>query len=402
MLNLFLFITFAFPKAGIKINDIPITLQIVLFIICIALYKNTIIKVFSKTKEFTILYMLFSFILLCTLIINYGNIKNYYLLVTIVLITSPLAIGLGYKAKYEKIMKIICIALIITGLYSILQWNIGIEKTKIEGLNIAYGDTFSSKPIGYGFDELEAQKMPSTYQNGNLVGIFYILGIACMVEWKATTKKYKKLKLIAILLGACGIFLTGSRTIMISFIIMILLYGLDRILKDKARRTKYLKMASILFILAIIIITFVYVKNKDMINVMINRYITQTIQDKTATGRTILIENFVNYIKEVNIVEKIRILFLGMDWLDVQTSEGLLYIFAFYGSIAFVLTFMMFYITIKHTYKISNIIGIAFFSILIAFLADSSFNYPPILIIYFLIVGIYLKKGEIKFVEGEK
>ena len=47
------------------------------------------------------------------------------------------------KNKY----KIIIISMIITGMYSVLQWTVGLEATKIPGLNIAYGDTFADKPI---------------------------------------------------------------------------------------------------------------------------------------------------------------------------------------------------------------------------------------------------------------
>ncbi len=394
MINLFLFITFAFPKAGIKIDNIPLTVQMVLFVICVVLSIKVFTKIYEKMKSFAYSYILFSVILLLVAILNFKNIKSFYLLVTMVLITSPLAICIGYKANYNKAIKIMCIALIITGVYSLLQWSIGIEKTKIPGINIAYGDSFAYKSIGYGFFGAEALKMPSTYQNGNLVGIFYILGIACMLEWTTEERKYMIMKYVSIILATIGIVLSGSRTIMAIFILMVVLIISNIFKTKKEMRKKYLRIIGAILIITIIVCITIYIIDKKDIDTLIYRYVTQTIMDKTASGRTIQLKNLFNSIAQANIFEKIRTLLLGMDWSNVKQVEGLFYILSFYGGIAFVTLIALFCIVIRNVYKTNKTISIALSVVLIAFFVDSSFNYPPILINYFLIVGMYIKKNE--------
>lgn len=390
MINFFLFITFAIPKAGIKLSGMPITLQILMFVLCIVICRKDILKVLNKNPKFTILYIIFCIILFFTLLLNYKSIQGFYLLVTLVLIFSPLALGIGYKANYEKLMRIMCIALILTGTYSILQWTVGIEATKIPGITIAYGDSYENKPIGFGFNEVEAIKMPSTYQNGNLVGMFYILGFACMIEWKKKGKeKYRILRIISIIMSIVGICLSGSRTAMIPFVIMIFLMILNLIIRKKIIHARALMITSILIC---IIFSIVYSANKDTVNRLIDRYIVQTFSDSTGSGRTTLIKELFEEVDGLSFYEKLRLTFFGLDWENVKTSEGLLYIFAFYGTIAFITSIGMFLMISKKMYKINNTIGIACFTILIAFMVDSVFNYPPILINYYIVVGAYVKK----------
>lgn len=342
--------------------------------------------------------MIYVIIILTVVIININQMELFRIAISIVLIVSPLAIGIGYKVNLNTFYKIIIVSMIITGLYSLLQWTIGIEATKIPGLNIAYGDTFADKPIGYGAGGMEALKMPSTYQNGNGVALFFLLALFLIIPWKTNKKG---IKFVAILFAIIGILLSGSRSALIPFILLVP-YAIKKIYD--ILKTKKQKIIMILFLIVGISSLLVYLiySKSELVEYMFNRYIVQTIMDPTGSGRTTQIQEVIESITNQNFILVIKSLILGNDWENVVASEGIFYFVSFYGIICAIAFCVLLLYPISKLYKNNKIEVLGLIAVFIAFMVDSSFNYPPGLMNYFLIVGVMFQRQRIREKEKNK
>lgn len=393
MIYLFEFMNTAFPKAGIMFGGVSVTVAEILFIFSIMLCFKDMFKVFLRIKGLFIIYFMFSFIIIISLISNLKFISLGAVFTSIILIISPLTIIIGYNLNYEKAVKILVIALLITSIYSIMQWFIGIEKTAIYGLNIAYGDSFLDKPMGWGENGREAIKMPSTYQNGNGVALFYALAISLLMSYKFKKSKLEKVKKISIFLGVVGLILSGSRSTIIPFVLF-LPYILKNILV-KLKKKNQILVLSILVFLIVFLGSYIINFNSEFIAQAIDRYVIDTISDPTGNGRIPQVINLFNTFFNGGVLEIIKNLTVGVCWdLNVFT-EGLLYILGKYGVIAFITFIILLLKPIYLMFKRNNkLIAIGLLCVFVAFLVDTSFNYPPGLMNYFLIVGLFLRKEE--------
>lgn len=388
LLYLFMFFTLAFPKSGIKIGGISVTVSLILFMIIIISNIKDILIYMKKNKIFLFIYAFYLMSLLSVTLINMQYCSTFQLAVVVILISSPLTIIIAPKVDKYIMFKLICISLIITGGYALLQYTIGIEKTAIYGLNIAYGDSFGLKPIGNGANGLEAIKMPSTYQNGNGVGLFYLLAIPCVILWRVNTKEDKYLKLVSIFLGIIGILLSGSRSIMIPFVI-----SLPFIIKNIYRNIKGKNKILFLMILTIFFIGILfYIINGDseFVKNMVDRYIIQTIKDPTATGRTTQYSKLFEDLYNSDLLTFTKILFLGYSWENAYFAEGVLYIFSYFGIIGFISFNLLLLYPIIKVISYSSLISIGLLCVYFCFLIDTSFNYPPGLMNYFMISGFFI------------
>ena len=393
MIYLFEFMNTAFPKAGIMFGGVSVTVAEILFIFSIMLCFKDTFKVFLKIKGLFIIYLMFSFTIIMSIISNLEFISLGAVFTSIILIISPLTIIIGYNLNYEKAMRILVIALVITSIYSIMQWFIGIEKTAIYGLNIAYGDSFLDKPMGWGVNGREAIKMPSTYQNGNGVALFYALAISCLLSYKFKQSKVEKIKKISIFLGGIGLILSGSRSTIIPFIVF-LPYIFKNILGKLKKKNQILVLAIVVFLivfLGIYIINF----NSEFIAQAIDRYVIDTISDPTGNGRIPQIVNLFNTFLNETFLGIIKNLIVGVYWNINVFTEGLLYILGKYGVVAFITFIILLVKPIYLMFKKNNkLMAIGLLCVFVAFIVDTSFNYPPGLMNYFLIVGLFLKKED--------
>lgn len=388
--NIFLFMTMAFPKAGILIASTPITIAEILFAICIIKYRGYIYNFFKKNKYWTACYGLYAITIIIATLINLNEAPLFRIAISVVLIISPLSIGIGESLKTSKSIKIITICLIIVGMYALIQWSFGINNTKVEGLTYAYGDTLDDKTNGYGVDGKEAIKMPSTYQVGNGAGLFYILALAALLSYKFQNKILKN---FAIFIGLIGLLMSGSRSIIIPVVILIpyVIYSLYKKIKTNRGRQIFLLVIFLIFVTAILYITLF---NSDLIEYAYNRYILTTLSDSTGSGRTTMIKESFEEISKLNFLEKVRAIILGVPWEIGATSEGILYTFFKYGIITMISFLAILILPIIKLFKDGNkIMAIGLLGVFIAFCVDSSFNYPPSLMNYFLLAGIFLNYG---------
>ncbi len=376
LITLFILLCFAFPKAGAVVGDTTITVQEIVFLLLLIINFKKIKELIYKDKKvfgFVIVLIFFSIIIF---LLNIPNFSLFWILSTVVFVVSPLGYYLCDNININKINKILCFSILITCLFAIIQYIFGIEETKIPGLTIAFGDSYSSKPIGW-TSEGTAIKIPSTYQNGNGFGLFLSLTIPYLIANRFKQRKWQILKYIAVVLGFFGLFLAGSRTAVISFLlasIVIAIFNLHKIQNFKIRKN-FLVLFYILIIAAIIAITI----NWDYIY---SRFILSLLNDTSGNGRLPQYERLKDTFFDESVLRNI---FFGISWDRAVYTEGFLCILSHHGLFV-MLIYVFFLFSYLFDRNISFIIKIGLLATLISFSVDSSFHYMPGVINYFIIV----------------
>ena len=194
-----------FPKAGIKLNGIPITVGNVFFAITFFVWIINKIKI-GKIKSYKISAILIFEILYCILkyTIIYARIGTIIPSLTFIipLIIYPIMFFVAVdmidsKEKIDKILKIIIYGFFFLCFYAILQYIIGIDKCDIPGLTVNLSDYKEMGTLWFmkkanGTDQANA-KIVSTYQNGNLFGINLIFIYPLVYYYYSKNEKIRNL-----------------------------------------------------------------------------------------------------------------------------------------------------------------------------------------------------------------
>jgi len=390
MISLFQFITMAFPKAGALVSGVPITVSMILLVLVLMRYFPYSFIAMNKIRGVLPVYSAFCVLVVLVIILNLDGGEASKIPEAFVIMASPLAIGLGYKAKPHNAIKIIKVSLLIVGLYAVAQFNLGVVATTVEGLNVSMGDSLTNKPIGYGLsDDYEASKMPTTYQNGNAAGLFYLLAIPVLISNKTYGIRQNIYKYTCISIGIIGLLLSGSRSALFPCIMGIPFFWLY--VKRKLSYSGQLQF--IFWTFMFLSASFIYLSmfSSDLVAFLFDRYFTQTVNDPTGANRTTLFLALFEIISNLDLLGQIRLLFFGLPWENLGYVEGVVYIYAFYGTIVFCLFLLLLFLPLCYAYKANKIISVGITTVFIAFLIDRSFCYPPSLILYFFIVGLTIR-----------
>ena len=290
LLIITIFFNVWFPKAGIKLAGIPLTVGNVFLGLTFVLWfllKIRDRKIKITKLGFIIISGTFYFILKYILIVSkFSNIAAYMTYI-IPLIIYPLMFFLtadiiDSKEKADKVFKVIYYGFMFLCFYSLLQFFFGIEKTAIPGLTVNLTDYrtmgsqwFLQKSNGV---DVSSAKIVSTYQNGNLLGINLLL--LYPIIYLALKKKDKGFEVMFSLILFIGCtFLTLSRTAWLG-IVLFIFFG---ILFERDRTKKSFLVRFLLIILCIICIIFVF----NFMPSVANRFLDTSPSDWISmSGRT--------------------------------------------------------------------------------------------------------------------
>lgn len=386
LIDLFEFMTFAFPKAGAQLG-VPITIAMFFFLFALLKCQYQVIPVFSKIKGLSTAYIVFAGCVVISLIFNLGDLSSFQVTVAMVVLASPLAVGIGYSADLQRALKILAVSLIIAGGYALIQRVAGIVTTAIPGLTYTFGQDLAAKPIGYGMAAVgEAQKMPSTYQNGNGAGLFYAMGIPILLSWVPLSVNWKLVKYLALFFGFFGLFLSGSRSIMFPFVLLFIFLLI--LVKNKLSYQKQILFLSAVFFIAALGTLYLMYANNQFLEGAYARYIQQTASDPTGAGRTSQFALAFTQVNQLNELGFLRFLLIGLPWSQLDTLEGLLSTLFCYGLFGFIGFLLLFMSALYHSFKMNLLASLGLVCIFLAFMVDGSFNFPPSLMNFFFLTGL--------------
>lgn len=263
MLLLTIFFSIWFPKAGIKLSGIPLTISNVLFGLTFILWFFKKLKK-VKLKVSSLGYLLIVTIAYCIFkyIIAYLGGKGFVESIgyIIPLIIYPLIFFVVFdevknQNHVNQIMKVIIYGFWFICLYSLLQYVVGINKCTIPGLTVNLSDYrqhgeywYMAKSNGTQVDEV---KIVSTYQNGNLFGIGILLIYPLIYNYYKKIKN-KKLENISLILFILCTFLILSRACWLGiavFIVVEIIFKKNRDLKDILKKILITILAGISVVL---------------------------------------------------------------------------------------------------------------------------------------------------------
>lgn len=391
--NLFVFISMTFPKAGIQLGSVPLTLSILLFIFVVLRNLNFVLPGLRTIRGLLPCYLLLLLFGIFVLLGNLGVISAYELCQALVVIASPLAITAVKRIDFEKGCKLTCVSLAIVSGFAILQRFFGIVYTSIPGLTFTYGQNLTNKAIGYGMaGTAEASKMPSSYQNGNGYGLFIAMAIPLLLLWQPKTKGWKHTKSITLLTGIVGMLLCGSRSIMFPFSAMCLfiLHNYQKKLPPKQRR---IFRNSAMFLLlggGLYLVLF----QSELFLDAYNRYVVQTVSDPTASGRTLQWANMAQIVSHYDAGHFLRFLLIGEQRGLPGGGEGLFEFLFHFGAPATIGLYGCLLAGILNCWKRARPVAYGLICIFLAFCVDQSYYYPPSLMNYFIVTMLALRVPE--------
>lgn len=407
--TIFLFVTFAFPKAGMLIYGIPVTISTILYALSLLILIPCILYYVQQNIAIVKYYIVYCIFVLLNTVLHIGRLPLKYYLFAVVVAFSPLAYLIGRNIKYELCMKVLCLAGIITGLYSVAQWLFGITQTTIPGITLALGDSWEDKPIGYGFTTLhEATKMPSTAQNGNNIAILCVLAIGTLLTWIPNTKKWFYAKWCSLGLFFTALILSGARSSVYPFFCLLPL-GVYGCWKQYHKRGKK-EWIAIILTLAVTALFILILMQIPQLTPLVNQetaidYIdgpSRLTEDiGTASGRFNIWNGMIQTLKdEYSFLDWTRLIFIGASGENMMMGgEGLPLFISMFGALSAVL-FMGMFIPILMLFKQTPTFIWATLSFAGALAVDSGYNYPPILIWFFVLAGVmmanYKEKDNIK------
>lgn len=218
-----MFINLAFPKAGIKLAGIPLTVGNMFFVFTFVFWLGKIVRNnklrSSKVHIIIVIFMLYCF-LKYTIAFKYDVTDISTLAVTFVPADIyPLSFFLTYdmvnsEERKKRLIRIVEISFYIITIYSIIQLIFGIGNVDIPGITVNYSDYVDMGQNWYmkksnGTSE-EVLKMVSTYQNGNLFGIGLLIIYPMLFNYYCMKENTKK-KIISLILFIVSIFICLSR-----------------------------------------------------------------------------------------------------------------------------------------------------------------------------------------------
>ena len=313
---LFLLVVFFnvwFPKAGIKISGIPLTVGNVFFMILLVLWFGMALirkKIKCPKPAVILLVGVVYFIVKYTYIVLSGSSFASNVTFIIPLILYPFGLFIGYEFIKNEKQKEIIINVIRYGFYficfyALLQYVVGIGGCDVPGLTVNLSDYREMGPQWYmqksnGTSE-ENAKIVSTYQNGNLFGINLIFIYPLIYYYLRNRKREKEIIFSLMLFIACS-FLTLSRTCWLGIVLFVFF---EIIMKREKNKTSLFRKGFVILLCMIsLVLVFMYVP------AVANRFFGTHASDWVSmSGRT---EGLMNVVNSILSKDNILLLFLSL------------------------------------------------------------------------------------------
>lgn len=212
------------PKAGIKSGAIPFPVSLAITLLCSLL----VLAVMRRTPETQALTARNFFAVMWALWVAFVVLRQVdsgaptVVTVTTLIWTLPplLVFAAAAKARaflddttLQRFRCKIVLSFIAVTVFGLIQLILGLQRTSIPGLTLALHDSYASKPLIFDTAMGTGTKIPSTYQNGNILGAVAAVFFVLMILWKSQQPTSTRGYWLAGLLSSGGLVLmAGSRT----------------------------------------------------------------------------------------------------------------------------------------------------------------------------------------------
>lgn len=236
LLFIMVFINVTFPKAGIKLGGIPLTVGNVFLMLTIMMWFFYVIWkrcfVFSTAEKYVILgciYWLIRFMF--TMVGGRVGLSDWVGFFVPLVIYPFTFIVMNYFITEQKqidfIIRMLLWGTVIVFVFGFLQAAFGIEKFSIPGLTVNYTDYISStnwyaEKYNGVQEGVTYSKTVSTYQNGNLLGVNILL-FCPMIYESIENKTWRNIYMLVFILFC---ILTGSKTCWVGIFIYLFIKGI--------------------------------------------------------------------------------------------------------------------------------------------------------------------------------
>lgn len=246
LLLITVFVNVTFPKAGVKLGGIPLTVGNVFLLLTIVFWVIYVVRskgfYFNKAEVFvicSIVYWAVRFLLVFVWgEIPFGELVGF--VVPTVIYPFMFIVFNKYvteQSQIDKIIKLLFWGSVIVCIFGFLQAIFGIERFSIPGLTVNLSDYLGSEnwyaEKYNGVQEgVDYAKTVSTYQNGNLLGVNIILFGPMICE--SIENKFKRLAYLLVFAMFC--VLTGSKTCWVGILLYLIIKGAPLLNKKIAKR----------------------------------------------------------------------------------------------------------------------------------------------------------------------
>ncbi len=395
----FLLIVFniLFPKCGIKVSGIPVTVGNVIFFIAI-LYLLLLggFKTLLKIESVILLLIYYWSIRLCI---------GYYLgddeqLSQFASLFMPLCV---YPLVFFVIVRYIdnndILNNVITWLkfsvwfvviYSVFQFLFGIGATTIPFLSVNYSD-YAEAPDSWWLQKFngsgESIKIVSTYQNGNLLGANLLL--LCPFVYRMINNQY--LKNVFVLLAFFSVIVAGSRSMYVGLFIFLFYKLCHYLLVNKT--IKKISILSVLFSIVCVIAISIFFFN-NVSNSFLNRIISVTDVDVLASGQG-RVDKFLIYLQWMLSNDSIMDVIFGSYGVNYRGGAfEMLYasLFVYGGLVGLGVTLYSIIYLLRVNYYNNYILNAIIDGMIlyaIAAVSEGSFWLPPLALNLWIMIGLY-------------
>ena len=390
-----IFFNIWFPKAGIKLSGIPLTVGNVF--LAITFFFWTMKKVMNRRMKINkigyILIILMLYSLIKYLLIG-GFVKNIGYIIP--LVVYPLMFIIAYdtidtKEKLQKVIKVMCFGFFFICIYALLQYVFGIEKICVPGLTVnlsdytTYGANWYLQKNNNNSSEI-GTKIISTFQNGNLYGVNALL-IYPIVYGYLKKENRSFLMYVSLALFVICVFLSLSRSCWLG-IILFMLFGIF-LESEKNKNSLYRKAIIILMCLVLVEVSFKYFPSIATRFSSMDKSSIMSMSGRTE-GLTEVLNNFSQYkyifiwfIGSNGFIENVGLAY-EMTPLALLVQVGIIGIVLFYGIL---------YQVWKRMNKkkwLQNAVKLSIFIWTIVGCIEGAFWLPPTALNIFLILALGL------------
>jgi|GEM_PF-551824 len=253
------FLHLTLPKAGTKIGSIPLYVADIVLIILYALTLFTTLKakklIIDKVTFWPFSLWLLLVVIICIQAIVYGISFDWWFVATIsVFFLYPWSMIIGAKYNVKVLSRCILFAFILVTAYGAAQKLFGDYTLLLPGITANFAESqipgFLAEKYNL-IQNLNYLKLTSTYQNGNLFGVNYIL-----ITWGAIghliANKRVLIAAIALIAATSVIILTASVTVYFGFTISVIVFFGISLLRRNLNKSFALYFFAIILVLSIV------------------------------------------------------------------------------------------------------------------------------------------------------